>query len=146
MELTQRIIIRGDRQRELAEKLIWEVPENYEIIIGPETKVRTKQQNAYNWAGMLGDYARQGIINGRKFDEDTWHEYLKKKFLPDHFIEGITLKGYRKWVELPDGTLQMKGSTTKLSVRGFSEYLNECFAFGAQELGIMFTERGYVEI
>lgn len=134
------IIVRSNQQRELAKRLIDELPEGYEIVFRKESKKRTKEQNSYSWAGMLGDFKRQGFVNGRQFKEMDWHEYLKKLFLPDHYIEGITLKGYRKWIELPDGTLHMVGSTTQLTVLGFSNYINECVAFGAQELGIMFTD------
>lgn len=134
------IIVRSNQQRELAKLLIDEIPEGYEIAFRKESKKRTKEQNAYGWAGMLEDFKEQGFVNGRQFNEDSWHELLKKMFLPPHYIEGITLKGYIKWLELPDGTLIMKGSTTQLTVLGFSNYINECIAFGAQELGIMFTD------
>ena len=96
------------------------------------------------WAGMLGDFAEQGVIDGRRFSQKVWHEYLKEKFLPDFPQDGITLKGYEKWLEMPSGEIRLVGSTTKLTTKGFSEYITQCHAFGAGELGIRFTVVGYV--
>jgi NinB protein len=110
-----------------------------EVAIFPHSKKRTAEQNALMWVSLLGDFARQGIINGKLYEEDTWHLYLKKLFLPETYIEGKTRKGYKKYVEMPDGELVMKGSTTMLTVSGMTDYLEQCYAFGGQELGIRFT-------
>jgi hypothetical protein len=78
-------------------------------------------------------------VEGKRYSEEVWHEILKARFLPDQPTDGITLKGYKKWLEMPDGSMHLVGSTTKLTTRGFSKYLEDCMAWGASELGIRFT-------
>lgn len=106
----------------------------------PSVKKRTIPQNRLLWAGMLGDFAEQGQINGRKFNAATWHHFLKEEFLPNQPEEGITSDDYEKWTEAPFGRLILTGSTTKLTTKGFSDYMEKCFAFGCTDLGIRFTE------
>jgi hypothetical protein len=109
------------------------------VTIVTWAKKRTRLQNDLMWSSMLGDISRQATLVGRYFKENVWHEFLKEKFLPDCFIDGITLKGYQKWLEMPDGRLKMIGSTTGLTTKGFTDYLEECYAFGC-DLGVRFTE------
>jgi hypothetical protein len=108
------------------------------ISVDTITKQRTRSQNDMQWAGMLEDFANQAQLGGRFFSAATWHEYLKEKHLPEHWIEGETLTDYVKWIEMPGGHLKMVGSTKKLTILGFSNYLEKCYAFGGG-LGVRFT-------
>lgn len=139
------IVIANEQARNHAIARIRELPIEpaHVVKLARYSKKRTKEQNGHQWAGMLGDFSKQGILNGRRFDEDAWHYYLKREFLPDYPEEGITLKGYKKWTESPDGELVLVGSTTKLTTKGFAEYIERCHAYGAGELGIRFTVVGY---
>ncbi len=105
----------------------------------PYVKKRSNGQNSFQWVALLGDISMQGIIDGKQFSAAVWHEFLKEKLLPEQYEEGITLKSYAKWQEMPDGTLRMIGSTTKLTTKGFSQYVEKCYAWGTTELGIRFT-------
>jgi hypothetical protein len=109
------------------------------VTFEPYKENRTNPQNALYWAGVLNDFSCQGIINGKQFATNIWHEFLRTKFLPEAYEEGKTRKRYRKWTELPDGSLVMFGSTTSLTKEGFSDYLEKCYAFGSEELEIKFT-------
>lgn len=109
------------------------------VSIKPYRKKRSNGQNRLQWVSLVADYSMQVEIEGRKFLPDIWHEQLKKQFLPEKFDEELTLPGYKKWEEMPDGTLKMVGSTTKLTKLGMETYLNECYAYGAGELGIRFS-------
>jgi len=113
-----------------------------QVEIKKFTKKRSGEQNSLQWAGMLSDFSEQGVINGKTFSVKVWHEYLKELFLPDQEEEGITLKGYAKWQAMPDGSLRCIGSTTKLTTKGFSEYMERCYSYGAQELEIRFKASG----
>jgi hypothetical protein len=113
--------------------------QNLQITIEKYVKKRSDSQNKRLWSSVISDYVKQGHMNGINFDAETWHYFLKKEFLPDEFEEGITLPGYIKWTEIPDGTLMLTGSTTKLTTKGKSNYLEQCYAFGATELDIRFT-------
>ena len=138
---TRRIIIRGPNQRQTIKALAENVPEGVEVVFREEEKPRRAEQNSLQWAGMLGEFARDGWVQGRQYPEEVWHFFLKKKLLPNTFEEGFTRVGYRKWVEGIDGSMLMVGSTTMLTVKGMARYLTECMAYGSTELGIRFTER-----
>jgi hypothetical protein len=109
------------------------------INVDPVTKKRSSAQNSMQWVALLGDFSMQGLVDGRQFSAPVWHEYLKGKFLPEKFTEGKTMKGYVKYIELPDGSLKLVGSTTKLTTSGFTDYMDLCYGYGACELGICFT-------
>ena len=102
-------------------------------------KKRTPSQNALQWVSMLGDISAQAVINNKQFSVKIWHEYLKELFLPNEFIAGKTMKNYIKWQMMPDGKLKMIGSTTGLTREGFSDYITECYSYGASELGVRFS-------
>lgn len=114
-----------------------------EITILPYKKKRTSSQNSLLWASLVGDFVDQGIINGRQFDAKTWHEFLKEQFLPATHIPGKTLRDYKKYIEMPDGKLRMVGSTTDLTTSGMTDYLENCYSWGSQELGIRFLTNKY---
>jgi hypothetical protein len=109
------------------------------VEIKKYVKKRTNPQNSLAWAGMLNDFSQKVEIDGRKFLPETWHYQLKAMFLPEKFDQEITLPGYVKWVELPCGNMRLIGSTTKLTTKGFSEYMDACYAYGASEFGIKFS-------
>ena len=108
------------------------------VEIKPFQKLRTSDQNRLMWKSLMGDIASQAMIEGRLFSQQVWHEWLKEKFLPEQAEEGVTTADYVKWLEMPDGSLKMVGSTTKLTTRGMSDYLEQCYAYGC-ELGVRFT-------
>jgi hypothetical protein len=117
---------------------ILNAPVGHVVTVAPETKQRSLPQNRLQWAELLGEVSRQVWIEGRQFDEEIWHEHFKEKFMPDVEEAGITLPGYVKWKDKPDGSLKCVASTTKLTKRGMTNYLNECYAYAAQELGVRF--------
>lgn len=110
-----------------------------QVEIKKYVKKRSGGQNSFQWVGMLADFSEQGVIDGRIFSVKVWHDYLKELFLPDRHEEGITLKGYVKWQAMPDGSMRCVGSTTKLTTKGFSEYMERCYSYGSQELEIRFS-------
>jgi hypothetical protein len=108
------------------------------VEVKPFQKLRTSDQNRLMWKSLLGDFAAQAYVDGRLFGASIWHEHLKELFLPEQAEDGITKEGYQKWLEMPTGKLKMVGSTTKLTTRGMSDYLEQCYAFGC-DLGVRFT-------
>ena len=108
------------------------------VEVKPFQKLRTGDQNRLMWKSLMGDIASQAFVDGRQFSQKVWHEHLKELFLPEQAEEGITTADYVKWLEMPDGSLKMVGSTTKLTTRGMSDYLEQCYAYGC-ELGVRFT-------
>ena len=110
-----------------------------QVVIEPYVKKRTPSQNKLQWVSMLGDISEQAVMNNRQFSVKIWHEYFKELFLPNEFTPGKTLKNYIKWQEMPNGVMKMVGSTTGLTKEGFSDYITECYAYGAGDLGVRFS-------
>jgi len=110
-----------------------------EVIIREEQKGRSLSANALMWAGPLNDIASQAWVHGKQYSDLIWHEYFKEKFLPDFPDPTQVKEGYRKYEETPDGRRVLIGSTQKLTKHGFSLYMEQIYAYGA-ELGVRFSE------
>ena len=110
-----------------------------EVIIREEQKGRSLSANALMWAGPLNDIASQAWVHGKQYSALIWHEYFKEKFLPDFPDLTQVNEGYRKYEETPDGKRILIGSTQKLTKHGFSLYMEQIYAYGA-DLGVRFSE------
>ncbi|MBB5509603.1 recombination protein NinB [Paraburkholderia atlantica] len=84
---------------------------------------RSNEQNARYWA-LLTEIAESVQLNGKWFDRDTWHEWLKQKFAPQS--------------EAPDGSL-IPISTTRMNTEQFARYMTQIEVFATQELGVEFA-------
>ena len=104
-----------------------------QLTFGEEIKARKPDQNALMWAGPLKDIANQVYLGGRTYSSELWHEYFKKEFLPEEFDPELCKEGYQKWDYDPSGERVCIGSTTDLTVKGFSQYLEQIYAFGAAQ-------------
>lgn len=107
------------------------------VTVEKYKKPRTADQNKLMWKSQLQDIETQAFLGGKQFSKDAWHYYFKLEFLPEEFDPELCLKGYRKWDYAPNGDRILVGSTTQLTVKGFSQHLTQVEAFGA-ELGVMF--------
>jgi len=110
-----------------------------EVVIRDYVKPQSHLQRKLMFGVRLEEIAKQAWVNGRQYSVLTWHEYFKEEYLPEKFIEGETLEGYQKWIEMPNGTVRMAGSTTKLTTRGQINYMHQVEAYAAQELGVRFS-------
>jgi len=113
------------------------------ITIEPFKKKRSAGQNRFLWSALLNDFVVQGFFEGRQFSKDTWHYHLKATNLPEPGDEGYgddVTENYVKWKELPNGEMMLSGSTTQLTDKGFSKYLEKCYVLGV-DLGVRFSAR-----
>lgn len=146
MDFAQRkILVDNEQRRELAINLIRNLPLGVEVVARKPVKVRTLDQNALYHSGPLNDIAEQAWIQGRRYSKETLHEYFKDEFLPDDSDPDLAslVKNpdtYRKYDTTPKRDLVLVGSTTELTTKGFSQFLEQVYAFGS-ELGVMFTAR-----
>lgn len=108
-----------------------------QVVIREEVKARKPTQNQLMWAGPMRDIAEQAWIDGRQYSAEIWHEHFKREFLPEEYDPALCKEGYEKWQTGIKGERLMIGSTTDLTVKGFSEYLEQVHAFGA-DLGVRF--------
>ena len=141
--LTKTIRLIGKLQIDTAINAIQNAPidsdKPLEVIIREEQKGRSLSANALMWAGPLNDIASQAWVHGKQYSALIWHEYFKEKFLPDFPDLTQVKEGYRKYEETPDGKRILIGSTQKLTKHGFSLYMEQIYAYGA-DLGVRFSE------
>lgn len=109
-----------------------------EVVIREPVKGRKLSQNAAMWAGALRDISEQAWVQGRRHSAEVWADFFKRELLPEDFNPEMCKEGYRKWDIDPGGERILIGSTTQLTVKGFSEYLMAMEAYGAS-LGVLFT-------
>lgn len=142
---TRNIVVTDEERRTLAINLVKNVPLGVEIIARKYAKIRTLDQSAMYFAGPIKDISDQAWIDGKQFSKEAIHEHCKREFLPendDPELEELVknVETYRKWTALPNGTIVCTGSTTELTTKGFSRYLDQVHALGAG-LGVMFSAR-----
>lgn len=144
---TRTIILAGESQRDLAIAMIKSAPLGIEIVAREPVKARKQDQNALMWVGPLSDIANQAWVNGRQYSAEVWHEMFKREFLPDdsefptEFMTAELVKNpdkYKKWDFTATNDRICIASTTDLTVKGFSLYLEQIYAYGAN-LGVMFS-------
>ena len=91
------------------------------------TRTRTSEQNRRYWA-LLNDISEKWKPEGQQYAPDTWHEYMKQKFLG------------KKDILLPNGkVIQITQSTAALDVSEFTDYMTQVEALVAGK-GIQLDE------
>jgi len=98
---------------------------------------RSIQQNKFYWKACLDQISQQATLGGVGFAPEGWHWYMKRKFL-----------GYKfKKVKIPGNkrvsVIKELRSTTGLSVKKMSDYLDKVQAHAAGDLGVEFTVRSF---
>lgn len=137
-------LLRGDVQANALLALIPNLPldneKPIEVLVREQPKKRTLSQNALMWVGPLKDMEEQGLYNGRQYASEMWHYLFKVMYLPeddDPELSELVKDGYKKWDYAPNGDRLLVGSTTQLTKKGFSQYMEQAYAHGAS-MGVMF--------
>ena len=94
---------------------------------------RSLKQNAFYWKAVLEQIAQGATLGGVRYTADAWHEYFKRTIL-GYEIKKVAVAGSKR-----KKVIRRLKSTTGLSVRAMSKYLEQVQAFAATELGITFT-------
>lgn len=107
-----------------------------EGLVREEVRKRGLDQNAYYWI-RVGEIADQAWFEGKQYDADTWHEFLKRYAMPDIITtkDGVERS---KWIEMPYGNLRVI-STTQLERKCFANYCQMIEAFGVTECAVKFS-------
>lgn len=101
---------------------VWlEANAELEVCIRPYNSKRSIEQNRRLWF-LYREISEKVFIDGRRFSQDVWHEFLKRKFIG--------------CIEMPNGQL-MGISTTKLSVQEMSEYQEKIISWASMEHGVL---------
>lgn len=85
-----------------------------------ESSNRSLEQNRLYWR-LLSNIADSAWVDGRQFGKDAWHEHFRDSFLSK--IDGPMGGTY-------------PSSTSKLTVKEFSEYINRIEAYACETLGL----------
>ena len=93
------------------------------VTVAEYKETRSNEQNARYWA-LLTEIAESAQIDGKWFDRDVWHEWLKQKFAPQS--------------EAPDGTL-IPMSTARMNTEQFAKYMTQVEVYAVQELNVEFA-------
>lgn len=101
----------------LVQGLMREAGSGYELVLRPLKSKRSIDQNKRYWA-LLREIEHAVWVNGRQYDDETWHEYFRRQFIGCN--------------ELPDGSL-VGISTTKLSVAEFGDYMTRIEHWAAEQ-------------
>ncbi len=104
------------------------------ILAEEAEDTRSLQQSRFYWGVVLAEISEQARIGGDRWSAEAWHEYGKRTFLGYDF-KRITIAGRKRKAV----TKQLR-STTRLSVRRMSEYLDRFMAFAVTDLGVVFSE------
>lgn len=93
--------------------------------------VRSLRQNAFAWGHVYHEISTQAVVCGERWIAEAWHQLFKRMFL-----------GYRyereELVGQPPRAVRILRSTTDLSVKQMSIYLEQVLAYGATDLGVKF--------
>ena len=120
---TRKIYMVGEPQKQMAITLLQNAPidseKPLEVRIGEKVEKRNLDQNALMWS-FINDISHQGYIDGSTFSPDAWHYHFKLEFLPEEADPELTREDYKKYEYAPNGDRILVGSTTDLTVKGFS--------------------------
>ena len=95
---------------------------------------RTLKQHRFYRGPVLGAISAQASIEGQNWSQDAWHELFKRQFLPRQ-VTKCKVAGKKR----PVVSVKI-ASTTGLSIKKMSVYLEKVIAFAATDLGVVFAE------
>jgi hypothetical protein len=105
----------------------------WRLTFGEDEDDRTLRQNAFYWAAVLPQIAAQGRQDGRVWDQEEWHNLFKRSLLGYEIVREKVAGRKRKT------TYRRLRSTTRLTVKQMSAYLDEVIALATTELGVEFV-------
>lgn len=122
-----------------------DLSQGYVANVTVKKQSRSLTQNNLMWA-VLTEISNQLELAGKKYSPEAWHEYFKRDYLPEltDDLEDLVKnhETYQKWEYLPNGERKLKASTTDLTTKGFSEYMEQIFCFSSIE-GVIFDSKDF---
>ncbi len=125
-----KFILRNPEIRRRAMEAIKALPLNevWECDLKPWKGTRSQEQNALYWV-RLTEISEQLFPDGKHYDAEVYHEYLKGRFLGKLQIT----------MDENDETVFVNKSTTKLKVSDFADYMTQVEAWGVEH-GVKFSD------
>lgn len=104
-----------------------------QIVAREDEDDRTVRANRYYWGVVLKEISEQACIEGQRWAADAWHELFKRQFL------GFEIKKTRVAGKRRPVVVRRLKSTTGLSIKKFTKYLEKVQAFAVTDLGVRFS-------
>jgi NinB protein len=114
----QVFVMAHDTARQMAVRAVTRAPVGYVVEVKPKT--RTLDQNALLW-GLLTDLSNQVNWHGQKLTPDEWKIVMTASIRRQRVLPGID-----------GGFVAIGESTSKMTVKEFSDLVELIHAFGAQ--------------
>lgn len=108
--------------------------ETVDVHLSVHEDDRSLRQNKFYWGYVIKTIAHQARINGQRYTGDAWHELFKREHL-GYEVKKVSVAGAKR-----KRVIRRLRSTTDLTVRQMSKFLEAVMAFAASELGVTFGE------
>ena len=120
-------------------KMLLGLDKRVRIDVSEAEEDRSVQQNAYYWGPCLAEISEQAVVCGQRWTVDAWHELFKRQFI-GYEVKKVKVAGRKKVT-----VIRRLKSSTDLSVKQFSDYLDKVQAFAAADLGVRFSVPDWYE-
>lgn len=107
------------------------------IVSKEDEDDRTLAANRWYWGVVLREISEQARIDGVRYTAEAWHELFKRQFLGFE-IKKVAVAGRKK-----PTIIRRLRSTTTLSIKKFSKYLEQVQSFAVTDLGVTFSSDWY---
>lgn len=104
------------------------------MLVEPVQDDRSLRQNRFYWGVVLKEISQQARIEGQLWSAEAWHELMKRTHL-GYEIERVKVAGRKRTT-----VIRRLRSTSTLKVKAMAKYLDQVLAFGATDLGVVFSE------
>lgn len=114
------------------------------VTLDEEADSLTLRQLRFLHGPVFGQIAEQAVVNGRRFDKDTWKRYLKEQFIPDEFemvwlpfvVDKVTGELRPAKRKVPR---KKEKSLLDLKNQARSDFIDQVLAYAATDLGVEFV-------
>ena len=94
----------------------------------------TSLQRRYLHGVVLAEIAKQAVVDGKKYNLETWKEHFRKQYLGDKIVTNINpMTGVEKKEVI-------RVSSESLTITGYSALIEQVTAFAVTELSVNFHE------
>jgi hypothetical protein len=107
-------------------------PRTWRFTFGEAEDDRSLKQLRFYWGVLLRQISEQAVMNGVRYNAEGWHEAFKRQVLGFEIVK-VRVAG-RKHSQ----AYRRLKSTTRLTVKQMSEYLDEIIAIASTDLGVVF--------
>lgn len=94
----------------------------------------TSQMRKYYHGFVLLEISKQAVIDGKKYNLDTWKEYMRKIYLGDKIVTTINPMTGAETKEV------VRVSSESLTITGYNALIEQVTAFAVTDLGVNFNQ------